>query len=270
MAARFRRRRAVVGVMATVVLVAGIIGTTAPPASSAAGTILVAHSAKVMTVFAGSTAPGAPIVQSTPNGAANQSWRVVQLSVVNGYSLVLIQSVATGQVLDVASAATQPGAAVVQAPWTGAASQWWMVYPFGDTGFELLFNINSGKAVDAAGASFTDGTPIIQWDWNGGLNQIWSIPALETLPPPATTTTAAPVSTTTTEPDVTTTTEPDVTTTTEPDSTTTTEPDVTTTSIDLPTTTTISDVTDPLGSIGALVGDLLSSVGEALNPLSGQ
>ena len=191
------------------------------PASSATeDQIEAVHSAKVMDI-AGFTTPGTPVIQRSADGGADQAWNVVELTRINGWPLVLIQSAKTGLVLDVVGGYTGAGAGLIQNAWSASASQLWLLVPFGNTGWDIIMNIKSGKVADVAGVSFDDGASIIQWDWQGTGNQLWDMPTLKPLVIPTTTTTE-PETTTTTEPETTTTTAPETTTTTAPETTTTT------------------------------------------------
>ncbi|MDQ4132283.1 MAG: RICIN domain-containing protein [Actinomycetota bacterium] len=132
------------------------------------------HSGKAMDVFEASEAPGAAIVQWTPNGGDNQAWRVLPFSSVGDLDLVIIQSVHSGLVLDVVDHSTADAARLTQSNWEGHASQLWIVYPFGETDLSLIVNVNSGKVADVMGASTANGAGIIQWPWHGGANQLWA------------------------------------------------------------------------------------------------
>jgi hypothetical protein len=208
--------------MAVMVSVAALLGGLNSPAGSVVGPqhIVAAHSGKVMDVFNASTAGGVPIVQWTSHDMANQEWHLKRFSVVNGFNLVLIQSANTNRVIDVAQGSTANGVGLVQNPWAATESQLWLVYPFGATGYNLLFNVKSGKVADVALGSEANGAIIVQFDWHGGLNQIWQTPDVEIPVIPTTTATVAPTTTTTAP--TTTTTAP--TTTTTEATTTTTEP----------------------------------------------
>lgn len=214
------RPRVLVTAVAVAVTVVAGMGLGVWPASSATeDQIEAVHSGKVMDV-AGSTIAGAPVFQSTADGGADQAWNVVELTRINGWPLVLIQSAKSGLVLDVVGGFTGRGAGLVQNTWAASASQLWLLVPYGNTGLDLLMNIKSGRVADVAGASPDDGASIIQWDWQGTANQIWDMPTPEPLPT-TTTTSATSTSTSTTTAPTTTTTAP-TTTTTAPMTTTTT------------------------------------------------
>ena len=68
-------------------------------------------------------ASGAPAIQQTPQLADNQRF----LTHPFGPTLVLIQNVRSGKVLDVAGGSTIDGAPVIQSDWKGEANQIW--YP---------------------------------------------------------------------------------------------------------------------------------------------
>jgi hypothetical protein len=219
-------RRNILAAAVTATVVLGLALGVWPAISAPEDEIKAVHSGKVIGLVA-SPSLGSPVVQRS-SGGADREWNVVELTTINGWPLVLIQSAQSGLVLDVAGGFTGAGAPLVQTPWAGSASQLWLLLPYGDTGLELILNIKSGRVADVAGASSDDGASIIQWDWLGGANQIWDVPETEPLP---TTTTTSMSSTTTSSPASTsTTTTGPTTTTTEPDTTTTTQPPTTTTS----------------------------------------
>jgi len=128
---------------------------------------------QVMDVPGASHAPGTPIGQWAVNNGNNQRWQNLSFARIGETDVVVIQSVESGLVLDVAGSSTDDGAATVQNPWSGAPSQIWWVVPFTQQS-AVLINMGSGKVLDVAGASHADGAPLIQWTWTGGLNQIWS------------------------------------------------------------------------------------------------
>ena len=133
---------------------------------------LSVNSSKVMDIPGESHVPGTALIQWEWHGGQNQLWNHLSFATIGDVELVVIQSMETGLVLDVAGGSTAEGAAVVQNPWSGAASQVWWAPPFGDHG-ALLVNMGSGMVADVAGASQEDGAPVIQWTWNGGPNQVW-------------------------------------------------------------------------------------------------
>jgi hypothetical protein len=253
------RSRTRVATVLTVAVIAGVM-LAATPASpqTGSGPITAFHSGRVMDVFGASTAPGAPIVQWTANGGNNQAWQVKQFGLFAGNPLVLIQSVNSPHVLD-ATSATANGTQLVQNPWTGAPSQWWIAYPFGTTGYTVLFNVNSVRVADVAGASQANGAHVIQWDWKGALNQLWTIPAI--IPPATTTTTTSGATTTTTSGATTTTSAPATTTTSAPATTTTAPATTTTTSGGGQTTPTLTGLATLLAPFGSPISDVANLSG---------
>jgi hypothetical protein len=202
----FRRTIAALAVGVAIVAVAALGGS---PASSGGapttGPIRALHSSKVMDVFQGSNAPGAPVVQWNAHGGTNQAWRLIEFGPFGAWKMVLIQSVGSNLVLDVNAGSLANGAGLMQNTWSASVSQLWIAVPFGDTGYTVLVNAKSGKVADVSRASQDNGTPVVQWTWLGGINQLWTTPPV--LPPPVIpTTTTVPASTTTTSAPTTTTT----------------------------------------------------------------
>ncbi|MGI9022562.1 MAG: RICIN domain-containing protein [Acidimicrobiales bacterium] len=132
---------------------------------------LSVNSSKVMDIPGGTHAAGTPLIQWEWHGTDNQLWKHLPFATIGDVDLVVIQSLESGLVLDVAGGSTAEGAAVVQNTWSGALSQIWWTPPFGDG--DLFVNMSSAKVVDVSGASQEDGAPLIQWTWNGGPNQVW-------------------------------------------------------------------------------------------------
>jgi lysophospholipase L1-like esterase len=103
----------------------------------------------------------------TLNAGPNQKW---QLKNIKPNVVSLINQL-SGLALEVAGGAS--GAAVDQAPFTGATSQEWQILAAGNGWFELL-NVESGQSLDVTGGSTTPGTPLIQFPYQSGPNQQWS------------------------------------------------------------------------------------------------
>ncbi|MFF5715036.1 RICIN domain-containing protein [Streptomyces sp. NPDC012756] len=140
-------------------------------------TLTGANSSLLMDVSGGSTADGAPVIQWSANGGANQQWALQQVS-GNTYTVVSAKS---GKCLDAADHATTPGTQLVQ--WTctpGSISQQWTVDAVGDytsatnTSFTLK-NLAAGLVIDVPDNSTTPGTTLALWSSNGGNNQIWQV-----------------------------------------------------------------------------------------------
>jgi hypothetical protein len=130
--------------------------------------ILVNHnSGKVLTPQDGSIVSGTPLVQMTVSGNDNQVWRMD--SVATDY--VAFVNLANGMAMDINGGSTGEGAQNVQATYTRAKSQQWLLTPVGDC--YTLQNVGSGLLLDINGGSLDDGANSIQWRANGGANQEW-------------------------------------------------------------------------------------------------
>ncbi|MGI9022139.1 MAG: RICIN domain-containing protein [Acidimicrobiales bacterium] len=88
-----------------------------------------------------------------------------------GYALVAAHS---GKALDVAGAATNDGARVIQWSLNGGNNQRWLPQAVGDGSFVFVCQ-NSKRVLDVAGGSPVNGARVIQWQWNGGDNQRWRL-----------------------------------------------------------------------------------------------
>ncbi len=131
-------------------------------------TLTAEHSSKVLDVNLCSSS-GA-VQQYRALGNICQRWRLTGLG--GGY--YEIQSVATGNVLDVWQMSTSNGGSVVQHEWLNGSNQRWALGPTGDGGFRLV-NENSVKGLDVPYASLDDGVAIWQYAWLGGDNQKWAL-----------------------------------------------------------------------------------------------
>ncbi len=96
----------------------------------------------------------------TPAGAASEGC---------GYEFVAAHS---GKVADVAGAAVNDGAPVIQWLSTGEDNQRWIPLPLDDGSF-VLMNLNSYMVLDVAGSSTANGAPIVQSLWDGSATQLW-------------------------------------------------------------------------------------------------
>lgn len=83
-----------------------------------------------------------------------------------------IQSVSSGQVLDVYGASTSNGAAIVQWPYTGARNQLWNFIPTSN-GYYQIKSAHSGLDLNVAGASTGNGALIVQWPFGSQGNDQW-------------------------------------------------------------------------------------------------
>ena len=120
----------------------------------------------------GSTANGAQIVQwpSNGSGAANQLWQLQ--AVVSFPGRYEIQSVSSGQVLDVSGGSTANSAPIVQWPYGGGTNQLWTFTPT-SRGYYRIINVNSGQALNVSSASFSYGAKTVQWPVGSGTNDQW-------------------------------------------------------------------------------------------------
>lgn len=89
----------------------------------------------------------------------------------SGFELIAAHS---GKALDVAGAAQNDGAAVIQWSINGGNNQRWLPEAVGDGSYVFVCR-NSDKVLDVAGASTRNGAPVIQWPRNGGENQHWRL-----------------------------------------------------------------------------------------------
>lgn len=126
------------------------------------------HSGKPLEV-AECSSTGA-IQQATWVNTNCQMWRLT--AVGGGYYKV--ESVATGEVIDVWSFSTADGASVVQHSWLNGANQKW-AFRSVDGGNYSIANLNSGKFLDLPYASTADGVAIWQYRWLDGANQKFQI-----------------------------------------------------------------------------------------------
>ncbi|MDQ4132284.1 MAG: RICIN domain-containing protein [Actinomycetota bacterium] len=139
--------------------------------------VVNANSAKLLDVRGASNDNGAQVIQWNNNGGANQIWtfKPVGPPVGGTLQLYLIQSQHSKKVLDVQGSSKNDTAPVVQNDWSGAISQLWVVFQFGDTPYALIMNVNSAKVLDVTQSSKEDGANVVQYSWLGGANQLWSI-----------------------------------------------------------------------------------------------
>ncbi len=83
-----------------------------------------------------------------------------------------IQSVASGQALDVSGSSTANGAAIVQWPFGGGSNQLWNFIPTSG-GYYQIKNMDSGLDLNVTGGSTADGVAIVQWPFGSGGNDQW-------------------------------------------------------------------------------------------------
>jgi len=87
-------------------------------------------------------------------------------------------NVNSGEALDVNSASTASGAAIIQWPQNGGNNQQWVITA--DGSYYEIANRNSGYALDVSGASTASGANVIQYPWSGANNQQWQLTAVST------------------------------------------------------------------------------------------
>jgi hypothetical protein len=116
------------------------------------------------------TSNGAPIVQYSYSGSANEKWTFTPTS--NGYYQIV--NVNSGKDVAVQGASTANEAKIVQ--WTFGSSgddQWKPVQ--NSNGSYTFYNLNSGKVLDNPGSSTTKNTQMDQYTAQGGANQQWDL-----------------------------------------------------------------------------------------------
>jgi hypothetical protein len=132
--------------------------------------VVAAHSNKNLDVSGVSQSNGAPVIQWSPNGGANQLWKFIPTDRAGVYNVIAAHS---GKLLDVEFASTANGARTIQWPANGGGNQRWRLRPVAG-GHEMVAD-HSGKALDIEGASPHDGAAAIQWPPHGGANQLWRL-----------------------------------------------------------------------------------------------
>jgi hypothetical protein len=116
------------------------------------------------------TGNGAPIVQYSYSGSANEKWTFTPTS--GGYYQIV--NVNSGKDVVVQGASTANGAKIVQ--WTFGSSgddQWEPVE--NSNGSYTFYNLNSGKVLDDPGSSTSKNTQMDQYTAQGGANQQWNV-----------------------------------------------------------------------------------------------
>ncbi|MFI6150928.1 RICIN domain-containing protein [Streptomyces sp. NPDC051109] len=119
------------------------------------------------------TNDGAPLVQWSRTGAANQQWKFIDA----GDGNYRLQNRHSGKVLDDYNWSKTEGSELVQWSDLNGANQQFHLKKSSD-GYLRLINRHSGKAVEVPGGSKTDGSRIAQYhDWNGPQQQWQLVPA---------------------------------------------------------------------------------------------
>ena len=83
-----------------------------------------------------------------------------------------IQSVSSGQALDVYGGSTANNAAVIQYPYGGGRNQKWNFIPTSN-GYYQIKNANSALDLNVAGGLTSNGALIVQWQFGTGNNDQW-------------------------------------------------------------------------------------------------
>ncbi|MFC6986874.1 RICIN domain-containing protein [Streptomyces cirratus] len=119
------------------------------------------------------TNDGAPLVQWSRTGAANQQWKFIDA----GDGNYRLQNRNSGKVLDDYNWSKTEGSELVQWSDLNGANQQFHVEKSSD-GYVRLINRFSGKAVEVPGGTKADGAHIAQYhDWNGPQQQWRLVPA---------------------------------------------------------------------------------------------
>jgi len=132
--------------------------------------VVASHSNKNLDVAGISQDNGAPVIQWSANGGANQLWKFIPTERAGVYTVVAAHS---GKLLDIEGASTANGARAIQWPANGGRNQRWRLRPTG-AGFEMVAD-HSGKVLDIEGAFLHDGATALQWPAHGGANQLWRL-----------------------------------------------------------------------------------------------
>jgi uncharacterized membrane protein YgcG len=139
---------------------------TAEEALSGTNLIKVVNDGLCLDVSGASKLDGAPVIQWTCSGRANQQWTLKSA----GTGIYNLVSVNSGKCMDVYTGSTLRGAAVDQWTCNGHTSQQWQAVSKGSGQYEL-HAVVSGLCLDVTGASTLTGTKLEQWTCNGGSNQ---------------------------------------------------------------------------------------------------
>lgn len=128
-------------------------------------------SGKVLDVANESTGNGAPVIQWTWSGRANQQWHLRS----NYDGSFRLSNVHSGKVLDNPGASTAPGQALDQWTDTDSPNQWWKLVPSATSSHYHLVNGSSGLYAGVANGSTEAGTEIVQLSADGTAGQEWTI-----------------------------------------------------------------------------------------------
>lgn len=160
-------------------------GTTAAPGTGSWHTLAVSFDGGTITASLDGHPLGSATDSSYPSGQVGlgeAGWqtqefdnlKVTPIGAQHVSATYQVVNRNSGQVLDVAGGSTADGAAVVQEPNTGAASQQWRLLGQ-DDGTDTLVNVASGKLLDVPGSSTVPGTQLDQASATGGPGQRWTV-----------------------------------------------------------------------------------------------
>ncbi len=169
------RRRVVTRAMAALAAVAAIVpvmlGVTATSASASTYSMSNVYLSPEQSpwlfvdVSGASQSWGAPVIQWSLNGGANQKWDFQHLA--DGNQEIINAN--SGQCLTTDGVA---GDGVYQFPCVGALSQEWSTdLHIADGNVYPIRSASSGLYLDVYGGSSSEGAVIDTWYWNGGANQ---------------------------------------------------------------------------------------------------
>ena len=173
------RRAAIKGLGAgAAALAAGpVLGGLLWPSTARAATVAGApvmlvnvRSGYLLDVYGGQTADGAPVIQWTPTGAANQQWIPTDL----GDGWRTIGSVGSGKLLDVYGGQTADGTPVIQWHATGGTNQHWRMDDAGQGRVKLVSG-PSGKLLTVVGSATTTGAAMEIRSDTGDPGQLWTV-----------------------------------------------------------------------------------------------
>lgn len=165
--------RAIAAVSALAAVVAVLFGVTAMPASASTYSMSNIYLSPgqspwlFVDVSGASQSWGAPVIQYSLTGGANQKWDFQNLPDGNAQ----IVNANSGQCLTTDGVA---GDGVYQFPCVGALSQEWSTGLHADDGeVHSIRSASSGLYLDVYGGSGSQGAVIDTWYWNGGQNQLF-------------------------------------------------------------------------------------------------
>lgn len=177
MAERRPRKRTLLGVVATLVVPAGLIGYSMMPSNAAAAPaagntyqLIVKKSGKCVDVPGASKDNAALLQQWTCT--ANSAWQ--QFKLVAAGSNFLLQNVNSGKCIDVPGGSKTSGQQLQQ--WGCASAQTnqqWKLTASGTDTFQIV-NVNSGLCISDQGASTANGASIIQETCTANSNKQWA------------------------------------------------------------------------------------------------